>query len=434
MFTTIDAHTFHPNAVHHCFNSYCRTTFRSGAPSTPEPITDFYDRLFWYGFNPDESIAPGDKTLFGGTKGKFNGLDFFEDDERRKPARRRKRPPQQFRADEWYDDIMDSLDNYEEDEDYDKEMAVSETVGRTSRSGGEMAPQRRRSLPPEEADYSYDDTEYAQEDNEDEETVVSETVRRRPSSEVRTPRRRRSRPPEDVNYEEERYERRSRDAYSDRGRPTSRRRTGDRVSNQISSWFGPNDTEDEPPPERTPRRPRRRTEQDDDDDESWSFTSILDGIFGVNREEVDMNAAMYNKQMGLDRTDRPQRRPERRSRRGQAYPYAEETVDVVSAAPNPRDEDDTIDVVDVDAVIEDEEEPKGSERKRERTIEERSAAFERVPPSGVPAWGPSGSVGVDARTKATLDALEEIREATRKVELKEEQCIEAKEDIVVLKA
>jgi hypothetical protein len=93
-----------------------------------------------------------------------------------------------------------------------------------------------------------------------------------------------------------------------------------------------------------------------------------------------------------------------------------------------------LDVVDVDAVIEDEHEAKESERKRERTIEERAAAFERVPPSGVPAWGPSGEVGVDARTKATLDALEEIREATRKVELKEKECTEAKEDIVVLKA
>jgi hypothetical protein len=93
-----------------------------------------------------------------------------------------------------------------------------------------------------------------------------------------------------------------------------------------------------------------------------------------------------------------------------------------------------LNVVDVDAVIEDENEEKEPGRKRELTIEERAAAFRRVPPSGVPAWGPSGEVGVDARTKATLDALEEIREATRKLELKEEECIEAKEDIVVLKA
>jgi len=365
-------------------------------------------------------------------KGKFNALDFFEDDERRKPARRRKRPPQQFRADEWYDDIMDSLDNdYVEDE----EVPISKSVGRTLEE--DRAPRTRRSLPPEETYYTYEDVE---DEEEDSETVVPETVKRSPTSEERPPRRRRPRPPKDDEYYEEvKFERRRRDAYSDRGRPAGRRRTGDQVSRQISTWFGPDDTDDDHEEEeeeeddysRGARRPRRRPKQQD---ESWSFTNILDGIFGVNREEVDMNAAMYNRQMGLDKSSRPQTRSERRRRPGQAVPYFEDREDNASSYGDTRDDLDMPDVVDVDAVIEDEEVTKPPLRKRERTIEERAAAFERVPPSGVPAWGPSGAVGVDARTKATLDALEEIREATRKVEIKEEQCVEAKEDIVILKA
>lgn len=420
-----------------------RTTFRSGEPKTPEPVADLYDRLFWYGFNPDESIAPGDKTLFGGTKGKFNGLNFFEDDEkRRKPekARRRKRPPQAFRADEWYDDIMDSLDSEYSTE----EVEVSESERRVPRSDSDFS--KRRSLPPEETEYYEDEGDYPDDDvaeEEEEELIMTETTTRQPKPEVKSPRRRRPQPPpEDFYYEEERFERRRpRDAGTSRGtrRPSAKRpRSGDRISNQVSSWFGPGDTgdyESEWSDDYDRRRPRRRPIEDDDG--SWSFTGILDGIFGVNREEVDMNAAMYNRQMGLEKSNLPQRRSSRRRRPGQAYPFVEDREEAVPAATYEEDLE-LADVVDVDAVIEDEEDSKEAKRKpkrkRERTIEERSAAFERVPPSGVPAWGPSGEVGVDARTKATLDALEDIREATRKVELKEEECIEAKEDIVVMKA
>ena len=390
-----------------------RTTFRSGAPKPPEPVADFYDRLFWYGFNPDETIAPGDKTLFGGTKGKFNGLALYEDDERRKPSRRRKRPPQQFRADEWYDDMIDSLDSeYVDNEDFDEEISVSGG----SAMEEERVPRARRSLPPEETYYSYEDEDHEEEVN---------------ALETKVSRKRRQSPLQDNYFGEERYERRLRKP--GRGRPTGKRRGGDRISNQVSSWFGPDDTDDDVKRRdnfgRAARsRPPRRKQQEE---QSWSFTNILDGIFGVNREEVDINAAMYNRQMGLDDSGRSVGGRKRQRRQG----YVEEVVETSSAAEVEVREDLNIpDVVDVDAVIEEEDITEPPQRKRERTIEERAAAFERVPPSSVPAWGPSGAVGVDARTKATLDALEEIREATRKVELKEEQCIEAKEDIVVLKA
>jgi hypothetical protein len=411
--------------------SRSKITFRSGAPSTPEPIADFYDRLFWYGFNPDESIAPGDKTLFGGTKGKFNGLNFFDDDERRKPssARRRKRPPQAFRADEWYDDIMESLDN---DGYSEEEIIVSKSGKRGSESDGDMPSTKRPSLPPEEAYYSYEDDDLPESEKEEEKEVVeAKSIEPRPRP--RPPQKLRPRPPpEDWYYEEESIARRR--PRSRRGkRSATRKRSRDQIASEVSSWFGPEDVYDVgdesvwfDDDERAPRRRQRR----EADKQPWSFTGILDGIFGVNREEVDMNAAMYNRQMGLDKRDRPQRRPSR-THQGPAYPYDEDREEAISAE---NDEDlELSDVVDVDAVIENEVESTEPKRKREQTIDERAAAFERVPPS-VPAWGPSGEVGVDARTKATLDALEDIREATRKVELKEEECIEAKEDLVVMKA
>ena len=355
-------------------------TFRSGQPKTPKKIEDFYDRLFWFGFNPDESIAPGDKTVFGGTKGKFNGLAFYNDGQQ-KPEQKRKRPPQHFRADEWYDDIMNSIDNdnvpWDEDYEYDEEVM-------SSKLPSESRPLRQR-RPPENEYYE-------------------ETDEKRP------------------------HKRRSR-------RPTGRRTEGDWVTSTVSNWFSPEDTYDEPKRSHyerddyypCERRPRQRKQEDS----PWSLTSVLDGIFQVNHEEVDRNAVMYNQQMGLEKPSCSQQRPDCRRWPGYAYPYVKDD-ETMAVAEDEKEKD--LDIVDVDVVIEDDFKAKEPERKRERTIEERAAAFERVPPSGVPAWGPSGEVGVDARTKATLDALEEIREATRKVELKEKECKEAKEDIVVLKA
>lgn len=272
-----------------------------------------------------------------------------------------------------------------------------------------------------------------EDDDEYEEVAITKPARRPPTSERSFPRKQRTLPPEveEVYYEERRYERRPHNSYDNRPRPSGKRRNGDWASAEVSSWFSNDDTYvdklDMENDNGRSRRPRRRAEEE----ESWSLTSILDGIFGVNREEINMNAAMYNRQMGIDK---PERTEHRRRRPGNAYPYVEDEQ-TTSAEPSKREIDIGIDdVVDVDAVIEDEVETHVSARSRARTIDERAAAFERVPPSGVPAWGPSGAVGVDARTKATLDALEDIREATRKVEQKEEQCINAKEDLVVLKA
>ena len=45
------------------------------------------------------------------------------------------------------------------------------------------------------------------------------------------------------------------------------------------------------------------------------------------------------------------------------------------------------------------------------TWEERALAVERVPPANVPAWGPTGDLGIDARTKALQDVLQDIATA-----------------------
>ena len=63
-----------------------RSSFRSGAPPPPRPIKQFYDKLFWFGFDPDVT-SPTDRTMFGGTRGKFNALDLLSDREERQRMR-----------------------------------------------------------------------------------------------------------------------------------------------------------------------------------------------------------------------------------------------------------------------------------------------------------------------------------------------------------
>ena len=66
--------------------SRSRSSFRTGGPSPPRPIKGFYDKLFWFGFDPDVT-RPTDRTMFGGTRGKFNALDLLRDRDERQQRR-----------------------------------------------------------------------------------------------------------------------------------------------------------------------------------------------------------------------------------------------------------------------------------------------------------------------------------------------------------
>jgi len=50
------------------------------------------------------------------------------------------------------------------------------------------------------------------------------------------------------------------------------------------------------------------------------------------------------------------------------------------------------------------------------------------------AWGPSGEIdgGIDIRTKATIDAIEEIRLAKTKLDLKEEHILQTQEKLIII--
>jgi hypothetical protein len=68
--------------------SLSRSSFRAGSPPPPRPVKQFYDKLFWFGFDPDVT-GPTDRTMFGGTRGRFNAMDLLRDREERQRRYRR---------------------------------------------------------------------------------------------------------------------------------------------------------------------------------------------------------------------------------------------------------------------------------------------------------------------------------------------------------
>ena len=71
-----------------------KSSSRCGKPQPPKLLPDFYNKFFWHGMNMSEDEDEGGRVMFGGTRGKFNGLDLFESVENNK--RRKPRVPCSF--------------------------------------------------------------------------------------------------------------------------------------------------------------------------------------------------------------------------------------------------------------------------------------------------------------------------------------------------
>ena len=349
----------------------------TGLQSPPKPAKDFYERLFWYGFDVDESEGVGDKTVFGGTKGKFNGLSYLTASER--GSDRRILPPSRRTDDRYYDedDGMRYEDSAEEDEEF-----------------YEISSSRFRSVkPPTDPPYP---------------RPAERNYNRRES--------RRRAKLYDSNYYEE-------DVNSN-----------DWISKSVSNWFTGEDYESDFDNDASTRRRRRRKTS------NWSPFNVVDAFFGVDRDDMEYKADLYNERMGLRRSKRSESRSRRKSstsseeiprRPGYAYRYdgnddeSPTVVDIDTSLDPTENAVENIEVTENNLT--------NQSRKTEMSWGERALAVERVPPAEIPAWGPSGELPYDARTKAIMDALEDIQTAVLKVEAKEKKEAFAREEITVLK-
>jgi hypothetical protein len=372
-----------------------KTTFRSGTPSPPQAMEDLYNRIFWFGFDPAETTSPADRTVFGGTKGKFNGLAYLADGVGARPSEKRSRRIRPRNRD------FDGSDGESDWEDTDDDYYETDSSSYQAEPTDEERPttQFRQPVTP-----PYD---------------PPRPMPRAPTSVPVSPRREKRRAPRNRGYDDD-------DDDDDDGAFN-----GDWVSNQVSSWFNSDQDEKDDEEKEDPRRGRKKRRPDSS---SSSPFKVLDVFFGLNRDRLDEKAEMYDRQMGLrsneDWSRATKEKPRRQRRKGYAYPYVDE-----DEAPPVADYGVVGDEAIEDAASEEgvKVEEKEAAPKRQLTWEERALAVERVPPAGIPAWGPTGDLGMDVRTKAISDALEDIIGATRDVAEKESKVEQAREDIAILK-
>ena len=212
-----------------------------------------------------------------------------------------------------------------------------------------------------------------------------------------------------------------------RRRSNNKRTRDDWTSNTVSSWFDDTESDDyegdetDSPPVRQPRR----------SDASPLFGAI-DAFLGLNRKNLQERADWYDSQMGIERREK-KRRP--RSRPGYAYP-----LDDPEFAVDGRLDDGVVDVEPIPVQVPLEAQQRATlsnedEVSPEKVLswQERALAIERVPPAGIAAWGPSGELEMDARTKSILDALEDIMNAKRRVSDQAKLVDLAKEEIAILR-
>jgi hypothetical protein len=403
-----------------------RTTFRSGTPPPPPPVTDFYNRLFWYGFDPnDAQDSPADRTMFGGTKGKFNGLAYLNSDEADKASWRRERQARAlpYMEDNDYVDGDYEVEEYYDDDDNDIDAILP---GPTSRRREDRRNKRVSSPSPLPSIGK----------------PPWDSPRPRRGELRRRQRRSQRNRGVDINN----------NAYSDVDEYAERK-------TDIASWFDVQaevDVNDDGYDDEDDRRTQRQRRRSGTTNDAWN---PLDIFLGKNRQTLSRQADAYRRSMGLDDMDdvlvdgRQRRRrntqqesPPLRRRDGFAYPYSADETD---------DEDEPI-VVDLETVVErdnsndsfaetknygQQENPQeedinsesDSPKRPPMTWEERSLAMERVPPANVPAWGPSGALGIDARTHAIAEAVQDIVEAERKIEARQAKVEKLREELSILK-
>lgn len=417
-----------------------RKTFRSGNPPPPGIMKDLYDKIFWFGFDPDDTTTAADRTMFGGTKGKFNGMGLLEDiaqdslpdrdNSRRDRNVGRKLP--NVRNDEYeYEDEDDDFDD-DVDDDFDDDVDAWEDIEEyivepvpvrkteNMKKSGRGRERTSSSLPQTSSSREeYNQDEFITEDFEDVERAQS------------SPKRRPRQSPTDRRTRSNLKERRS----------------------TFAAWFD-DENRSEMSQNRSTKR-RRNNMADEEEDKGDSQTSpiinMLDTIFQVDPDEVKYQAEDYDRRLGLGKKKRTRTLKEDRirsstPRKGYTYRYNKENDGADFTKSTMQQEECNIpsakrsdsDFIDVEATVQ-ADAPKYAkvrERKpKEQSWEDRAASYERVPPRGILAWGPDGVIdeSIDARTYAARCAIEEIEKARARYEKKEQTVTEAERDLLQLK-
>lgn len=395
-----------------------RSSFRTGTPPPPRPVKQFYDKLFWFGFDPDVT-RPTDRTMFGGTRGKFNAMDLLNDREarqnmimkRRSLRGKRVRDPvvQDFgNVNDWNARKMgtSSLGGKDvgDDATIEEIEAVNDMRSMQSRPPLPAAGMRDVDMPPPMS-REYD-----------------------PMFEGESERRGRNRM---LDYENDPrfYD----GPYWDSDLPDGAGFYDDDMELEPDGMTSPRRTK---PARRNSLSNRRRVGGRSDDRRGGGFSDFL-SLPDSKRSQAEA----YDRFIGLgprpgeDYLDDDADIMERSSRRRKGYAYKYNADDDFNDdyIPYMSEYDQRLvnDVIDVRS------ESKYPTRSRKRSWEERALEMDRVPPRNAVAWGPNGRAsggGKDAQTKAALDALRDIERAKKILDKKEDMVVDAREEVASLKA
>ena len=346
------------------------------APSS-EPNKDNYDRLVRYGLDEEydddwmpQSYAEQQRAVEG-TRQTMNERTYFDDGYDERPSSRR--PERRIPTENGIDDYSMSLDDdfLEEEDDIMRRSANRQSGSVDYPPPRPVAPGDRR----------------------------RRRVREPPSREV-----------------------------DERSLKRQKRQRKDWLSEEISSWFGTEDDANLSPKrderEASPARRRRSKSRVN------PIVKFLDGLLDLNRQDMETKAELYEQKLGR-RRPKPQTRKPRRRFDGDFM----DDGDFDDLTGEDDDDDLVVDIEDEESATSRQDVGSRAQTARSRmSWEERSRRLEQVPPAGVPSWGPSGDLGMDARTKAMLDAMADLAEAREKLQVKTERTKLARDEIVILRA
>jgi hypothetical protein len=198
------------------------------------------------------------------------------------------------------------------------------------------------------------------------------------------------------------------------------------VAEEVSGWFQSDNEQDE---DSKRSRPREQSA-------TPLWANMLDRFLGLDKNKRNKRAAEYDAQMGF--SNKPNKSQRRRTRRdGYAYPVDTDQDDEFD------DEDNNILDVDPVTILDNYETSTYTEsassssaqsqlqQQQQLSWQDRALAVERVPPAGVAAWGPTGDLRMDARTKAIADAREDITQAQRRTNVHETLVEQARDELSV---
>jgi hypothetical protein len=312
-------------------------------------VGDFYNQLFWDGVDdPEDSYSPRDKTMFGGTKGKFNGLAYLLDDTADFRGPPGKPPPENFRRarqrsnmgeDYYYDegDMPRRPFNYYEDDEFPP-------VGRGG--NGQGPPYTRTRLDSQDdaaaepygsfADANLNCKYYFLTPPNDAPIIRVEQNLQPPDIWEETPaqqiiRKRRSSGGQSLWQGGDVVSKP--DGNNGITRKSRGSTNGDWAAEKVANWF--RDEGDEYYGERPPARERK----------SWAPpTDVFSTFFRMDKREMSRQAEIYNRNMGIgSNRDKAAKIPKEERRKGFAYRYDADDSD---------DSDDSL-IVDADVIVTD---------------------------------------------------------------------------------